>query len=460
MDSYTSGIIAIFIIQLIIIKIINPKDWQPFGSMGTSITGESLVPSSNKSKVSVLGFIGIGIFLAFGINIILISINNKPQELYSNAMTYSLAIILPLFIITFLTVYIGVFDASEETTIMYRWNKFYNSTNPSIENILLYGSYLIYTGFFLFCVIGIPVIYSRATKQYITEVTFVLIALVFLGLVVGLAMVFVMLRYSGMLNWFWNYNGNNVMLKLIFYLPCLLLDFISYIRKEMKITANNVYILLVFELMIILAYHYANDLSKLLVQSGNPILPTTQFLNVKQYLDVTPFTINQNISLDVANSSVKADRYGLSMWIYLNLQDSAIKDKCIFQYGIDGGSSGNPRISYSDDKTNPDSFTIFFTNAATDLPYKIKLTKQKWHNLVFNYSGSSVDLFVNGILNYTYVYSNYMPIYSPTDIITIGDEDGLSGAICNIKLHNVPLTYDEIATQYNLLVLKNPPVDI
>jgi hypothetical protein len=70
-----------------------------------------------------------------------------------------------------------------------------------------------------------------------------------------------------------------------------------------------------------------------------------------------------------------------------------------------------------------------------------------------------VDLFVNGKLEKTLEFSNNLPIYSSSDEIIVGNENGLDGAICNVQYFNVPLTNTDIANLYNLNMLKNPPVE-
>jgi hypothetical protein len=42
--------------------------------------------------------------------------------------------------------------------------------------------------------------------------------------------------------------------------------------------------------------------------------------------------------------------------------------------------------------------------------------------------------------------------------VTIGEDNGLDGAICNVKYYKNPLTKYEITNSYNLLMYKNPPI--
>ena len=156
--------------------------------------------------------------------------------------------------------------------------------------------------------------------------------------------------------------------------------------------------------------------------------------------------------------------YSISMWIYLNQQthsfDGNRKNINIFSYG--NLDDMKPGISYNNNykKTdNKDIYTITFTGPAYNKQnfYDVELTSQKWNNFVFNYSHNSVDLFINGDLERTFMFDNNFPNYDPTDLFTIGDNNGLNGAIGNILYYNKPLTSFQIADTYNLLMDKNPP---
>ena len=46
----------------------------------------------------------------------------------------------------------------------------------------------------------------------------------------------------------------------------------------------------------------------------------------------------------------------------------------------------------------------------------------------------------------------------PTDIISVGDINGINGAICNIVYYNIPLTKTKITQIYNTYFMKNPPI--
>jgi hypothetical protein len=159
------------------------------------------------------------------------------------------------------------------------------------------------------------------------------------------------------------------------------------------------------------------------------------------------------------------------MWVYLNIQApnyaSYAKEAEIFNYG-----NGLPKVTYvnnvdTDGDKTPDVLKIYYTNKGnvTEQSFTVNIKPQKWNQLVFNYTSSQVDLFINGHLEKTYAFNDdpvnpNLPEYLPSDVITVGSEDGLDGAICNVKYHYVPQTKSQIATSYNLLMKQNPPTNI
>ena len=83
---------------------------------------------------------------------------------------------------------------------------------------------------------------------------------------------------------------------------------------------------------------------------------------------------------------------------------------------------------------------------------KIKL--QKWNNLVINYDGGTLDIFINGKLVVS--KPNIVPFMSYAQI-TVGEEKGVSGGACNIVYFSSPLSKSQIDLFYNTLKDKNPP---
>ena len=143
--------------------------------------------------------------------------------------------------------------------------------------------------------------------------------------------------------------------------------------------------------------------------------------------------------------------YALSFWVYLN-SDGPNYNSNSFKKIID--YSDKPRVSY-----NPIRNEIAITIKKHKGEIKQFLLKnmklQKWINLVINYDGGILDIFRDGEL----VVSSPGEIpYMKNDVITIGENNGVNGGICNVVYYNTHISKARIQTNYNLLKNNNPPV--
>jgi len=109
-----------------------------------------------------------------------------------------------------------------------------------------------------------------------------------------------------------------------------------------------------------------------------------------------------------------------------------------------------------DGEVNWRDFLISQSNS--EISIFIDIEMQKWNNIVVNYDNNNIDLFINGELKSSKNYVNMFPVYKDTDRISIGNNN-LKGAICNIEYFENVLEKNEIVTNYNLLLNKNPPLN-
>ena len=254
---------------------------------------------------------------------------------------------------------------------------------------------------------------------------------------------------------------------LLFYVPCLVLDFISYIKREVGLTSHLVYYLFLLELVAALLYIYIPKIvNKATASEGTSLLADTAFLDIKKELGSGEALAFKNTGyMEDAVTTYKRS-YSISMWVYLNIQPpnyaSYAKEHEIFNYG-----NGLPKVTYvnnvdTDGSKTPDVLKVYYTNKGetANQSYIVNIKPQKWNQIVFNYTSSQVDLFINGHLEKTFVFDGNEPEYLASDTISVGSTDGLDGAICNIKYHYLPQTKGQIATSYNLLMKQNPPTNI
>lgn len=306
----------------------------------------------------------------------------------------------------------------------------------------------------LFAYMYITLSYSRLFN-YAMSITFGLVVLV------GLAMVFNV--FSNYIRSFRGFQG--FFMYFLFYIPCLISQFVDYVINEFKITTNAVLVLFMIELILLLIYFYLPYLlEQISIQDGTPVLERFVFLNnVNSYSmeDIVTFENNKTNVAEFGEKTINRN-YAISMWVYLNNYSTSMaaynKESLIFDYG-----NGKPKITYYNDQNEPnkmDVYRIYFSDKMdTSNYYELQIPNQKWNNFVFNYNSKYVDLFINGKLKRTFYFKQDIPEYNLSDIVTTGSENGLSGAIANIRYYSKKMTQRDISSMYNLLSNKNPPTN-
>ena len=147
------------------------------------------------------------------------------------------------------------------------------------------------------------------------------------------------------------------------------------------------------------------------------------------------------------------------MWIYLheqptNFRLSSTKFTPILDY------AGNPKISYNLEKhmfriTIRDSKNNYLVNNEKVIYKTNRLPMQRWNNIVINFNGGTLDIFINGMLVSS---ENQMVPYMKHDNIYSGERNGVSGGICNVTYFSSPISKKHINILYNSLKDKNPPI--
>ena len=73
---------------------------------------------------------------------------------------------------------------------------------------------------------------------------------------------------------------------------------------------------------------------------------------------------------------------------------------------------------------------------------------QKWNNVIINYSGGILDIFINGELVKSDI--GVVPYYT-LDNLTTGKDGGVNGGICNVVYFKRPLTALNVYILYNMI---------
>ena len=293
----------------------------------------------------------------------------------------------------------------------------------------------------------------------------------------------------------------NIIINLILYIPCLFSETFSKIFDGVSgingsngsngsTTMSDLIILLCIIVLIIIYIVSPIVYDKINLQGGNLLLNEPIYTNTSRTLS----------SYEKLNDSDKFNyQYGLSFWVFIDAQppntnSSYNKYTSLLSYGnkpnvlykarsntliitvvndtplplesvrnikrnrrarqingINGlngsdgvsGLNGTNDIEIIDDKAH----TIIYKNS--------KVLLQKWNNIIINYSGGTLDIFLNNEL----VKSSIQNVpYMTFDNLTVGENDGINGGICNVVYFKKPLTNSNMYFLYNMVKDKTPPV--
>lgn len=375
--------------------------------------------------------------------IVIFYASTDSNSLTNRTFTYAFLIILPLILGIIYSA--NIKDLSDESYV----KKFL------IGAILLFVVSIVF--YFL----------SMSSTNIFVTINNVIVIIIVLILLIGLA-----LFYNVFSSYLKNQRGIiGFIINLLFYIPCLLNDFLIYLKAQVGITSSIVLVLFVLEILFILMYFYIPVLIDFLEKKNSIVLleePT--YLNKQKTIaNHEIFILKDTVKMDkeVIGESIpsiyKNSNYAFSFWVYLNpdyinteyTSNPENGYRNIFNY-----AGGKPSVAFLNNQ-----FIINFTNN-TDITkentgdYQLMIPIQKWTNFTFNYFNNSVDLFVNGDLEITFSFNdNNIPLDGKsTDTVSIGDNNGLNGSICNVKYYTNSLTSSQIKNNYYILAPFNPPI--
>jgi hypothetical protein len=352
-----------------------------------------------------------------------------PEKLFTKIYLYSTIAIVPI-IIGF--VY-----------LLKNSNSIANTAKLELNDYIKYGF-----GFVFFILIVYFFNNINISSQMVYLATgFVQLIIVFM-IIVAFAII-----YKVGYNYLYKMQGwSGFIVNLIFYIPCMLLDLLEYLKADLQQAPKAVYVLLIIELVLGLLYVYSPIISKsfgkmLGLKDGKVVL--AEPLRIDKETRLTSYVDLQKNKIDDKNQIIN-NKFAISAWIYIVPVSPSHSpyngDATIFEF-----TNYHPRLIYNGAKGK---FKVFFNQSSYT---EVDMPLQKWNHVVFNYTKLNADLFVNGKLVGSVVRDNVNENLSISDIMTVGQVGGLSGGICNIVYFPRPLVKYEIETIYNLNKDSDPP---
>ena len=262
---------------------------------------------------------------------------------------------------------------------------------------------------------------------------------------------------------------SNSMLKfiqqLIFFIPRVFSELfdngLKFIIQDYHSTTTGSVIMLIIMLILFYAKTHLPSIQKIVHLQGGKLL-INQPISPK-----TQTTIASYEQLNGSNDTFEY-QYALSFWLFMNsyppsTNSSYDKFVSILNYG------NKPNILYKSstntlmitmeqtghvDKNNNTSIFELDDYGNRIIYKKDDFLLQKWNNIIINFSGGTLDIFINGELVKSMI--GIVP-YMKLDTLTIGSENNIGYGICNLVYFKKALASNNIYYIYNSLKNKIPP---
>lgn len=234
--------------------------------------------------------------------------------------------------------------------------------------------------------------------------------------------------------------------RLVFYIPCLIMDGIEVLKKEYEIKQETTWIILGIEILLVAMYFLVPMILEFIVSFN-----TSKILGDPIYLDHqevhgTYEALYNAVKRDGDYVFDKADRYiyTISAWFRINptpasFGEQFMQDACILSFG------DRPRITYNN-STNTLKVRCKLSDQETVSVYETDaMPVLHWNNIAITYDGATMTTFLNGELVGSQI--NIAPLLN-YDLVISGQDKGLEGGIRDINFSRRVMTPGEIRLSY------------
>ena len=267
----------------------------------------------------------------------------------------------------------------------------------------------------------------------------------------------------------------NFIRDVIFYIPCLLIALVEYIKEQWKITTKTEWLVLGGEIVFIgLAYIIPYVYQKIITHDGEILLKEPHYLSNK-------YDLGNFQSLSPITNKDNTFKYNYSISLWFNIYGMAPNTRASYNDFTNIINYGNkPSIQYNASTNtlrvitevshhmhphehseteehhlkHKDSVNLK-SGKTVDVYTTNDVQLQKWNNIVINYDAGYMDVFLNGELVGS--KSGVSP-YMKYDTVNCGENRGIEGGICNITYYDRILSKGEIVLNYKLLSQMSPPL--
>ena len=236
-------------------------------------------------------------------------------------------------------------------------------------------------------------------------------------------------------------------------------DFINkFVVNQYKLTSINSFIMFIFVILLFLIYFQTTNVINLFILQGGELL-----VNKPVHTDLQ-YSLGSFQKLNGINDY----QFAISFWIFIdsaspNTNASYSKFTSLLNFGekpniLYNGKTHTFMIIMKQTNLNKISKNqlIEFDENDNRIIYKNKnILLQKWNNVIINYNSGILDIFLNSELVKSEI--GIIP-YLKIDNLTIGEDNGIKGGICNVVYFRQSLKAANIYYLYNMVKKKTPPV--
>jgi|TARA_B110000967_G_scaffold178295_1_gene192996 hypothetical protein len=244
-----------------------------------------------------------------------------------------------------------------------------------------------------------------------------------------------------------NASIGGLVMKIIMYTPCLLLDLIDYLKQQYQITTKPIIIILITEILLIGMYFmYPTIMKYILTHNAVQLVTTPQNLNEETRLG----TFRE---LNYMDDKFQY-HYAVSGWIYIDSFPPETNSK-YDEYTSLLNIGNKPNILFNVLKNNL-RITMELEGKTEKIIYETTdFNLQRWNNVIVNYDGATLDIFINDKLVSS--TPGIIPYNSDTVLLS-GTTNGIHGGVCNVNYYRDSISKSQINWAYNSVKQFNPPV--
>jgi hypothetical protein len=255
-----------------------------------------------------------------------------------------------------------------------------------------------------------------------------------------------------------------MIINLIFYIPCLFSTVFdkgfNFGKTEYNSTTSGSIIMLVIAILLYVVYFCTPSLFNLIYLQGGKLLVNKPVDMDTKYSLGTYQELNGSDTFDY--------QYAISSWIFINsatpnTNSSYSKYTSLLNFGgkpnvLYNGSTNSLMITMQQkdlNKVNKGNIVDFDEEGNRIIYKNSNVLLQKWNNIIINYNSGVLDIFLNGELVKS--SAGVVPYYT-LDNLTIGEENGIKGGICNVVYFKRALNSSNVYYLYNMVKNSSPPL--